>query len=75
MLDIVLCYCSHNEVVRGSIMIAGCNVRLKWQRLSKSCHLLFKIEWLCMSSAPVVLHAGLNDKSLFMQQNRQLCPR
>ena len=49
-------------------------VRLKWQRLSKSCQPLIKVEWLCtrMSSVPVVLHAGLSsNKTIRNERNRQ----
>ena len=46
--------------------------RLKWQRLFKSCQPLFKIERLCMSSTPVVLHAGLNNQLQQMQLNKTI---
>ena len=39
-------------------------VRLKWQRFSKSCQPLHKIYPLCILSAPVVLHAGLNNHAI-----------
>ena len=45
--------------------------RLKWQRLSKNCHSLFKTKWLHMSSAPVVLHPVLNDQSRHMHKTSQ----
>lgn len=38
------------------------NEAWNWQRLFKSCQLLFKLEWLCTSSTPVIVHSGLNDQ-------------
>ena len=40
---------------------------LQQQSFSKSCQHLFKIERLCMSSAPVFLQAGLNNRFQHMQ--------